>query len=157
MTPRSRPLIALAGAMAAALVAACAPAQVPFEAGDHVVFIGNALADRMQHDGWLETYLQTELPELELVFRNQGFAGDRIDHRPRVVGFPGADEYLSMSQADVIFAMFGYNESFVDEPGEYGAAVTRWIEHTQGLDYSGRGAPTIVLFCGNPQAISAIN
>ena len=131
---------------ALALVGACNPAPMPFEAGDHVVIIGNALADRMQHDGWLEAYLQTELPELELVFRNQGFAGDRIDHRPRVRGFPGADEYLAISQADVIFAMFGYNESFADEPDEYGAAVARWIEHTQGLDYSGRGAPTIVLF-----------
>jgi len=141
MTLRSSRQLALAGVVGSALVlaSACAPAPLPLEAGDHVVFIG-------KHDGWLEAYLQTELPDLELVFRNQGFAGDRIDHRPRVRGFPGADEYLSMSQADVIFAMFGYNESFANEPEEYGAAVTRWIEHTQGLDYSGRGAPMIVLF-----------
>ena len=138
----------LAGALGSALTfaAACGPAPMSFEAGDHVVIIGNALADRMQHDGWLEAYLQTELPELELVFRNQGFAGDRIDHRPRVTNFPGADEYLSMSAADVVFAMFGYNESFADEPDEYGAAVARWIDHTQSLDYSGRGTPQIVLF-----------
>ena len=130
-----------------ALVAACAPTpDLPFEEGDHVVLIGNALADRMQHDGWLETYLQTELPDMQLVFRNQGFAGDRIDHRPRVKDFPGADEYLSMSEADVIFAMFGYNESFADDPDGFSDALARWIDHTRGLDYSGRGTPEIVLF-----------
>src|SRR5437016_3766766 len=25
--------------------------------GDHICIIGNTLADRMQHDGWLETYI----------------------------------------------------------------------------------------------------
>ena len=83
---------------------------------------------------------------LELVIRNQGFSGDRIDHRPRVEGFPAPDDYLGLSQADVIFAMFGYNESFDGEPAQFGAALTEWIEHTRSQDYSGRGAPRIVLF-----------
>ena len=26
--------------------------------GDHIVYLGNGLADRMQHDGWFETYTQ---------------------------------------------------------------------------------------------------
>ena len=133
-------------ALIVASAAGCAPGGPPFEEGDHVVVIGSALADRMQHDGWLETYLQLAAPDLELVVRNQGFAGDRIDHRPRVRNFPGADEYLALSGADVIFAMFGYNESFDDEPEGFAADLGRWIEHTQGLDYSGRGTPTIVLF-----------
>ena len=81
-------LVALVG------VTACGPAQTLFQPGDHVVIIGGGLADRMQHDGWLEAYLQAELPDLQLVIRNQGFMGDRIDHRPRVEGFPTADEYL---------------------------------------------------------------
>jgi len=29
-----------------------------FNDGDHISIVGNALADRMQHDGWLETLLQ---------------------------------------------------------------------------------------------------
>lgn len=128
-----------------ALLAGCSETTVPLEAGDRVVLIGNALAERMQHDGWLETYLQTELPDLELVFRNHGFAGDRIDHRPRVRDFPGADEYLAWSETDVILAMFGYNESFDEDPEGFGDAVVRWIEHTRGLDYSGNGTPEIVL------------
>ena len=105
--------------VAAAIGAGCGQGQTFFQKGDHVVIIGNGLADRMQHHGWLETYLQAELPGLELVIRNQGFTGDRIDHRPRSEGFMTEDEYLALSQADVIFAMFGYNESYDGEPAQF--------------------------------------
>ncbi|MFT4605754.1 MAG: azurin [Rhodothermales bacterium] len=128
------------------ILAGCAAPALEFEKGDHVVVIGNALADRMQHDGWLETYLQTELPDHELVFRNHGFTGDRIDHRPRSNGFPTAGDYLSLSGTDVIFAMFGYNESFDDDPAGFGAALSAWVDSTQTKDYSGKGPPQIVLF-----------
>ena len=42
------------------------PGVLPFEInpGDHICIIGNTLADRMQHDGWLETYLQARFPTL---------------------------------------------------------------------------------------------
>ncbi|MDH3735315.1 MAG: SGNH/GDSL hydrolase family protein, partial [Gemmatimonadota bacterium] len=127
--------------------AACAD-DPPFTLapGDHVVLIGNSLPDRMQHDGWLETYLQIELPDHELVLRNQGFTGDRIDHRPRSEGFPSPDDYLGLSQADVIFAMFGFNESFDGEPAAFGAALADWVDHTRAQNYSGEGPPRIVLF-----------
>ena len=117
-----------------------------FGPGDHVVIVGNGLADRMQHDGWLEACLQSELPGLELVIRNHGYTGDRIDHRPRNQGFLGADEYLSLSGATLVFAMFGYNESFDEDAAGFGKAVIDWVEHTRGQDYSGKGAPRIVLF-----------
>ena len=29
---------------------------IEIKPGDHIAIIGNTLADRMQHDGWLETY-----------------------------------------------------------------------------------------------------
>ena len=41
--------------------------------GDHVVLLGNTLAERMQHHGWLETYAQLAMADKELVFRNHGF------------------------------------------------------------------------------------
>ena len=66
-------------ALAVLIAAACGPGQAFFQQGDHVVIIGNGLADRMQHHGWLEAYLQSQPPELELVIRNQGFTGDRIE------------------------------------------------------------------------------
>jgi len=154
--PRRAVVLALTLVGVLLAVASCGNVEIPFRHGDHVVFIGNALADRMQHDGWLEAYLQSELPELKLVIRNQGFAGDRIDHRPRVKGtspprapagpgFPSADEYLAISQADVIVAMFGYNESFAGEPAQFAVALTEWIDHTRAQSYSGGGAPRIVL------------
>ena len=49
--------------------------------GDHICIIGNTLADRMQHDGWLETYLHSRFPEHELVVRNLGFSGDELTLR----------------------------------------------------------------------------
>ena len=46
-------------------------AQFSFNEGDHICLIGNSLAERMQHHGWLETLLQSQLPNKNLVFRNQ--------------------------------------------------------------------------------------
>jgi len=119
--------------------------QTFFESGDHVVLIGGGLADRMQHDGWLESVLQPELVGLDVTFRNQGYTGDRIDHRPRNSGFLSSDEYLALSKATVVVAMFGYNASFDEDPGGFKSAVVKWVEHTRAQDYSGAGAPRIVL------------
>jgi len=125
----------------------CSPDPVvELNEGDHIVIVGNALADRMQHAGWLEAYLQTELSARKLVIRNQGFTGDQIDHRPRSVGFPTVDEYLALSGADVIFAMFGYNESFYDDPEGFGESLAQWVDSTQSKTYTGDGPPRIVLF-----------
>ena len=46
-----------------------APPKLELRQGDHVSLIGNTLADRMQHDGWLETYIQSRFPD-----RNSSFA-----------------------------------------------------------------------------------
>jgi lysophospholipase L1-like esterase/azurin len=137
-------------------VVGCTPdPAIELNEGDHIVLIGNALADRMQHDGWLETYLQSELSGSDLVFRNQGFSGDRIDRRPRSVGFPSEDAYLELSSTNVLFVMFGYNESFYDDAPGYGQALTSWIDSTQAKTYSGDGPPRIVLF--SPIAFENLN
>ena len=143
MTFRALRSFALA---ALAFTSACTKPQLELANGDHIVIIGNGLADGLQHDGWLETYLQLARPKLQLVVRDQGFTGDRIDHRPRTKGVPTADDYLGLSQASVIFAMFGYNESYDDNPSAFAAALTTWIDSTRTRNYSGRGAPRIVLF-----------
>src|SRR5262245_29979776 len=51
--------------------------------GDHISLVGNTLAERMQHDGWLETYLYSRFPRHNLVFRNLGFSGDELTLRLR--------------------------------------------------------------------------
>ncbi len=138
-------LLGLLGTFVLSLTSAGCGSSETLKAGDHVVVIGSGLADRMQHGGWLESYLQAELPKHALVFRDQGFSGDRIDKRPREKGFPSADEYLTTSKADVILAMFGYNESFDADPAAFGAALEAWITHSRIQNYSGKGAPRLVL------------
>src|SRR5271155_5777663 len=60
-----------------------ATAPVTVQPGDHISIIGNTLADRMQHDGWLEAYLYSRFPKHELVIRNLGFSGDELMVRLR--------------------------------------------------------------------------
>jgi hypothetical protein len=36
---------------------------LPLQDGDTVCIIGNALAERMQHDGWVETHIQSQMVE----------------------------------------------------------------------------------------------
>ena len=62
---------------AASLVTAAEP-KVQLQSGDHITYVGNTLADRMQHHGWLETYIQALYPELKLTFRDLGFQGTGI-------------------------------------------------------------------------------
>lgn len=116
------------------------------EPGDHIVLIGNSLADRMQHDGWLESQLHLAWPDHQLVVRNQGFTGDRIDERPRSNGFPTAGDYLSLSETDVIFAMFGANEAWDDDPEAFRSSLQGWLDSTLVKTYSEKGAPSVVLF-----------
>src|SRR5262249_4512368 len=79
---------------------------------DHISIIGNTLADRMQHDGWLETDLHARFPDHRLVIRNLGFSGDELTLRLRSADFGTPDEWLTRTKSDIVFAFFGYNESF---------------------------------------------
>ncbi len=143
--------------------------------GDHICIIGNTLADRMQHDGWLETYLYARFPKLDLIFRNLGYAADEIDlsRRLRSADFGTPDQWLSGSapipnrktlnanapvrenrfeltntRADVVFAFFGYNESFAGANGlaKFKTDLDHFIKHTQSQLYNGKSPPRLVLF-----------
>jgi putative heme-binding domain-containing protein len=116
--------------------------------GDHFSIIGNTLADRMQHDGWLETFLHSRLPRHQLVVRNLGFSGDELTLRLRSAGFGSPDDHLSANKTDVIFAFFGYNESFGGPAGldKFRSDLDRFIKHTLGQKYNGKSAPQLVLF-----------
>src|SRR5437868_7496959 len=116
--------------------------------GDHVCIIGNTLADRMQHDGWLETALHRRFPGHELVVRNFGFSGDELTLRLRSFHFGSPDEWLTRCKADVIFAFFGYNESFAGEAGlaKFKADLRSFIKHVRSKKYNGKTPPRLVLF-----------
>jgi putative heme-binding domain-containing protein len=128
--------------------ASAAEAKLALKKGDHICLIGNTLADRMQHDGWLEAYLQTRFPQFDLTIRNLGFSADELNTRPRNQNFGDADKHLKHSKADVIFAFFGYNESFAGEAGlpQFKQQLAQFIDHTAAAKYNGTSAPRLVLF-----------
>ena len=53
------------------------PLPFAFKKGDVVAILGNGLPDRMQHDGWMETLLQSQLVDQQVRFRNMSASGDR--------------------------------------------------------------------------------
>ncbi len=116
-------------------------------ANARISVIGNTLAERMQHDGWLETLVQARFPEKKVVFRELGFSGDELETRLRSQDFGTPDEWLKRCQTDVVIAMFGYNESFADEAGleDFENRLKRWITRTRSQEYNGETAPRIVL------------
>ena len=139
------------------------------ERGDHICLLGNTLAERMQHHGWLEAFLQSRFPEKELTVRNLGFSADELSVHQRTMnfgkfsddelslnlsasGFVPWDRYLSRCQADVVFAFFGYNESFAGSEGleKFESDLEEFIEHIRGTTYNGRSAPRLVLFSSIP-------
>ncbi|MBI2480278.1 MAG: dehydrogenase, partial [Planctomycetia bacterium] len=122
--------------------------ELQLNKGDHICYIGNTLADRMQHDGWLETLIQTRFPTHELVFRNLGFSGDELTTRLRSSDFGSPDSWLTKEQADVIFAFFGYNESHAGAAGldKFKQDLTDQIKQMQAQKYNGESAPRIVIF-----------
>jgi azurin/lysophospholipase L1-like esterase/glucose/arabinose dehydrogenase len=123
-------------------------AQLQLKDGDRVCVIGNSLASRMQYSGWLEAMMQSQSQGKHLVFRNLGFPGDRVEKRPRNQGFMTPEEYLQHCEADVIFAMFGYNESFAGEAGvkDFSKATGEMIDQYRELRPNGESEPTIILF-----------
>src|SRR3954463_16534664 len=130
-------------------VSLTAPAQtLTLNKGDHICIIGNGLADRMQHSGYLEALIHTKFPQHELTFRNLGFSGDELTVRLRSEAFGSPDDWLEKEKADVIFAFFGYNESYKGYEGleKFKADLTKFIKDTQSQNYSGKGAPRVVLF-----------
>ncbi|MDY3561529.1 HEAT repeat domain-containing protein, partial [Gemmata sp. JC673] len=152
---------------------AAAPGPFKLEKGDHVCIIGNTLADRMQHDGWVETFLYARNPDLDLTVRNLGYSGDEPGLRLRSEDFGTPDQWLAAkapvpkpnlvadksvvnpnrfekagTNADVIFAFFGYNESWAGEAGlpKFKGDLEAFVKHTLAQKYNGKSAPRLVLF-----------
>jgi len=139
------------GFLSTAARASGAPADKPLlklKPGDRIAIVGNTLADRMQHHGWLETMIHSRFPEHELVFRNLGFAGDEIKTRPRSANFGSPDQWLTKVQADVVFCFFGYNEALRGPaalPG-FEKDLAGMLEGMLGQKYNGESALRIVVF-----------
>ncbi|MFN9719219.1 MAG: PA14 domain-containing protein [Planctomycetota bacterium] len=140
-------LISLLSIIAAATPVKAQQALLKLDQGDHIAIIGNTLADRLQHYGHLEATLHYRFPELNLVVRDLGFSGDTLTERPRSDNFGSPDEWLTKVKADVIFAFFGYNESYAGEAGlpQFRKQLEDFIDHTLSQKYNGKSAPRLVI------------
>jgi lysophospholipase L1-like esterase len=119
-----------------------------FKQGTTVAILGDGLADRMQHDGWMETVLQSQLAGQSVRFRNMAVSGDRPNSYPRSQGFTPMPVYLQMVKADVVFAFFGYNDSFAGAPkaDDYRKRLVEFVQATRAANPNGTSPPRIVLF-----------
>ena len=131
-----------------------APARTPaaedlsLKQNDHIAIVGEGLADRLQHDGWLETLLQAQFPERHLALRNLGFAGDELTTQMRCDNFGSADDWLARTRADVVFAFFGYNESFAGPAGvvKFKQDLANYLRNLSQHKYNSNTPPRVVLF-----------
>lgn len=142
--------------LALGMASSPAPAQhaaLELRKGDHVCLLGNALAERMQHHGWLETRLQQRLVGQQLMFFDLGFSADELSVQQRTEGFGTWDDYLTRCEADVVLAFFGYNEAFAGAAGlvKFERDLRAFIEHTLQQRYHGDAIPRLALFSSIPQ------
>jgi len=114
--------------------------------GDRIALIGNTLLDREQHFGQFEALLQQRFPEHALVVRNLAWSADELDLQPRPDNFADTFQHLKHEQADVIFAAYGYNESFAGDGGLEGFAksLTSYLTNLKSKSFNGKTGARIV-------------
>ncbi len=124
-----------------------AGAAVQLEKGDHICLVGNGLGESLQHHPDWEALLYQRFPQHELVVRNLCFPADEPKLRPRSENFGSPDSHLKHSGASVVLYFFGSNEAFKGAEGldAFKADLTEVVNQTKTQDYSGKGAPRIVL------------
>jgi lysophospholipase L1-like esterase len=121
--------------------------RLELQPNDRIVFLGNTLAERMQHFNHFEALLMTRFPALQLSVRNLGWSGDTLTLQPRPLNFRDATKHLHEQKADVILAFFGLNESFDGEAGlpKFEQDLEKYITAHLGSKYNGRTPPRLAL------------
>ena len=128
------------------------PTAFDFRTGDRVALVGGGLAERMQHAGWLESAIQVLAPKKRLSFYNLGFSADELTIHQRTAGFGSRDDYLRRTGATLVFAFYGFNESFGDVDGEddFRTNLRNFVGHITSMK-GGDGQPMrLVLFSPIP-------
>ena len=147
-----------------------------------ITLVGNNLCSRMMNYGLFETELQLMFPDSNLVIRNMCDGGNTPGFRPHSGrndpwAFEGAeiyqdqlarktgsighleypDEWLSRLESDIIFAFFGFNESYAGDKGLalYKKELSAFVDHTKSQKYNGITPPQLVLF--SPTAIEDLS
>ena len=106
----------------------------------------------MQHDGWLETLLQSRFPKHELVFRNLGFSGDEVggftdrpdfNQRLRSADFGSSDGWLTRHQGRRGLRLLRLQRVVRRRGGadQFKKDLEAFIKHTLAQKYNGKSAP----------------
>lgn len=115
--------------------------------GDRIVFIGNTLFERAAQFPHFESLLHLAHPSHEFVIRTLAWSADEPGLMPRPLNFGHVHQHLTVQKADVIFAAFGFNESFggAEKLPEFRARLTAFLRELKSSAYNGTSAPRIVL------------
>lgn len=115
--------------------------------GDRIALIGNTLFDRAAEFGHFEALIQKRFADREVIVRHLAWSADEIDLQPRPDNFADTEQHLTHEQADVIFAAFGFNESFAGEDGldEFRRKLTEYIARLKSRAFNGKTGPRVVL------------
>lgn len=115
--------------------------------GDRIALIGNTLMERSQEFGQFEAMLHQQFPEHQLIVRHLAWSADAIDQQPRPANFADTEQHLAHEKIDVIFAAFGFNESFAGEEGlaDFRRKITEYVVSQKTKSFNGKTAPRIVL------------
>tara|TARA_B100001123_G_scaffold444225_2_gene592459 strand:- start:1252 stop:4569 length:3318 start_codon:yes stop_codon:yes gene_type:complete len=117
------------------------------EQHQRIAFIGNTLLDRAQNFGHLEASIQLAHPNKELVIRNFAWSADEIDLQPRPMNFATVEQHLAREQSDVVFAAFGFNESFegLEALDDFQERLSRGLLNFKARAFNGTAGPKIIL------------
>ncbi|MFZ4646687.1 MAG: dehydrogenase, partial [Gemmataceae bacterium] len=116
--------------------------------GERVAVIGNTLADRMQHTGYLEARLQARYPEHGLTLRHMGFSGDELKTRLRSSNFGSPEQWMAKTKTSLILAFFGYNESWAGPAGleAFRKDLKEVLAGYRSQKFDGTQPPRVVVF-----------
>ena len=130
-------LLLLVGLLLPASVGRAADGPLELKPHSRIVFIGNTLAERESYFGRIETMLHARFPKHDLVVRNLGWSADTINLRLRSLDFADHGHTLVDHDPDVIFAFFGFNESFAGGAGlpEFKTDLAKFLADTKQLKY----------------------
>jgi putative heme-binding domain-containing protein len=117
------------------------------QAGARIALIGNTLFERSQEFGHFEALLQQAFPQHRLVVRNLAWSADEIELQPRPANFASTEQHLVHERADVVFAAFGFNESFAGDAGldKFRRGLTEYVASLKTKAFNGERGPQIVL------------
>ena len=90
------------------------PSALPlkFVPHEHIAFVGNSLAERMNLFGNFEALTHSRFPKLELVIRNFARPCDAVDDLQRPSSYTAIDDPLKVFAPDTLLCFFGFNEAF---------------------------------------------